>query len=203
MHPLRRTIVVKYLMVLPVSSRSTCPVVLLGWLECGRAAGEEGESIGSGALSQLRVSTLPRAMFVPARGERKNGPASAFSAIISSGAKDKDATRLSDCAARRLSIHASVNAMPAPHLRGEFGKNKNNKNSHKSSILLASCAESCTPSSRWMRFFLLSPRRSTPAELLSRACALSGAFAWTEPTAEPVDSLRWTHSDSQHAPMSG
>lgn len=40
-HPLWCTIVVKYLMTLPVSSRSTCPVVLLVWLECERPGGNK------------------------------------------------------------------------------------------------------------------------------------------------------------------
>lgn len=155
------------------------------WKSCGGRGGINRERR---VKSTPRERTSARAMFVPARGERKNGPASAFSAIISSGAKDKDATRLSDCAARRLSIHAGVNAMPAPHLRGEFGKNKNNKNSHKSSILLASCAESCTPSSRWMRFFLLAaPRQlSYYRELALSAVHLHGR-------SQPLSPL--THSD--------
>lgn len=40
-HPLWCTIVVKYLMTPPVSSRSTCPVVLLVWLECERPGGNK------------------------------------------------------------------------------------------------------------------------------------------------------------------
>lgn len=40
-HPLWCTIVVKYLITPPVSSRSTCPVVLLVWLECERPGGNK------------------------------------------------------------------------------------------------------------------------------------------------------------------
>lgn len=40
-HPLWCTIVVKYLMMPPVSSRSTCPVVLLVWLDCERPGGNK------------------------------------------------------------------------------------------------------------------------------------------------------------------
>lgn len=60
-------------MVLPVSSRSTCPVVLLVWLECERAVGKK-ESIGSFMLSQLCVNILN----MPYLFLRKNGPMSAF-----------------------------------------------------------------------------------------------------------------------------
>lgn len=143
------------------------------WKSCG-----ERESIGSAALSQLRVSALPRTIFVSAR--QKNGPVSAFLAIISSGAKDKDAIWLSNYAAR---------GSPSTLILTQSQCLTCAESSNKKVVLL------------WGSCTLSSPFPATPGELLSplerSARALSGAFARTEATNSPLNSF------SHHVLMSG
>lgn len=118
MHPLRRTIVVKYLMVLPVSSRSTCPVVLLGWLECGRAAGR-----GEGINRERRVKSTPRertsARHICFCAGKKWPRECVFSHYLIRSLRQRRSLAEWLCSPR-ISIHGNINSIPAPYLHGDF-----------------------------------------------------------------------------------